>query len=169
MDRYHLIPADKVAADIRPTAEKATAFACTELGIARPAIQWYAAAAPDCAKSDVIEQPYPMVGWARSAEPRKIWLHAEQSLRQVVSTAAHECRHLWQWKNGHAIKYEFLATASDTRAMEFDASDYAAEVVRRFYAGLSARADAQRYLAIQDEGVKLAREAGILLKSFGRA
>src|SRR4051812_9014127 len=103
-------------------AEMATALAAAELALGRVSIQWYrpTTSAPEANWS----AERPEKGHAEALTRNQIWLNTDQSPQQAAVTAAHELKHLAQWRDGTLPKYGLLITKGIQRSTEFEAERF---------------------------------------------
>jgi hypothetical protein len=82
-----------VPASVHLLADQAKVKAAMELALARPRLVWFTEAQPNA--PGAYPRPFSMKGESRGFE-NAIWLHVGLRGDDLLSTVAHECRHLWQ-------------------------------------------------------------------------
>lgn len=161
MPFYRDIGAERVDAGLRDAAERALLESARELGLNCPVISWYEPAPR--AGADVWEEQKAERGHCRALRPGVIWLNASQTRQEAVETAAHEARHLWQWRNGYATMLAKRVTPAEHTANEHDAESYALGFARRF-AGGQRLPSPPPFRPANPEAKQLMAEAGRLLR-----
>jgi hypothetical protein len=105
----------EVAPEVRKAAQTMVEIAAKDLGLPPITVHWY----DDDAGADR--------GFTCYVRPRAIWLRKTNHYREAMRTAAHECRHLKQYKRG------LKTSAGSLRAsIEADADQFAEKMMERF-------------------------------------
>jgi hypothetical protein len=139
---YRQAQPEAVDPDVRAAGRGAYRAACRDLGVDAGAVRfvWIVPTLVSSAPKRV-RTPRSAAGAAKRAGRRRtVYVRADQAPREAAHTAAHEVRHVWQWK-------EWSADNRPPEAeREADADEYADALVRERWPFSSPEDDLEQML-----------------------